>query len=291
MKALVTGGAGFIGHHLVKFLIDKKHEVVVFDLPSRKKDLTPSNVILIEGNITNKEDIEKIPKDIDVVFHLAAQARIPVSFEDPEGTMKINVEGTENMLEAFKNSIFVYTSSSAVYGNARMYAPEDTPLHPLSPYAESKIAAEKKCKEYAEKYGTKVTIIRPFNVYGAGQDPDNPYSGVMSKFAARAKNDQPLIIYGDGKQVRDFVHVSDVCNGFLLGTKKTGIYNIGTGKPTSINELAELVLKISGKKLEIKHEAPREGDIRESCADISKARKELGYKPKVTLEKGLKELI
>lgn len=292
MRVLVTGGAGFMGSHLVPSLLKQGHDVSVLDnLSAGKKGRIPKGIRFIKGDVTKAEDVRKASKDAEVIFHLAAMIDVAYSVTHPEETYKINVEGTKNLLEANDGKRFVYVSSAAVYGEAtELPISEDHPLKPISPYGESKVKAEQECVKRKGR-GTKITILRPFNIYGKGQDPKSPYTGVITKFIENAKAGQPLTIYGDGKSTRDFVNIRDVCDALLLAMKKEGTYNIGTGEPTTINELAALIKELSGSGSAIQHAQPRQGDIRDSYADITCAEKELKWSPKTELREGLKELL
>jgi UDP-glucose 4-epimerase len=289
---LVTGGAGFIGSHLVALLLEKGHSVRVFDnLATGKQENIPPKAEFFKGDITNTEDVKKASESVDTIFHLAAQVYVPLSLENPVRDAEINILGTLNLLEQNRDALFVYTSSAAVYGNTKeIPVKENAPIVPLSPYGVSKRIGEQCFALYRQLYGTKYAVTRTFNAYGPGQDPSNPYSGVISKFIDAAGRGEPLTIYGDGKQTRDFVYVGDVCDALVTCLGKEGTYNIGTGKETTLNELAELVKKVSGKDAQIVHEKEREGDILHSCADISRI-KALGWSPKTTLEHGLKSMM
>jgi UDP-glucose 4-epimerase len=210
------------------------------------------------------------------------------------------VIGTLNLLEAARRSghlkRLVYISSAAVYG-LPLYVPidEDHPKRPLSPYGVSKLSGELYARIFHELYGVPTVCIRLFNVYGKGQDPNSPYSGVISKFLERIRKGMPLVIYGDGEQTRDFIHVHDVGDMIISsieGNEVVGeVFNCGTGREVSIKELAKKMLSLSGKDLEVKHLDARPGDIKRSCADMRKAEKVLGFKPKISLEEGLRRLL
>lgn len=304
MRVLVTGGAGFIGSHLVDELLDRDFEVTVMDNLSTGKMENISHhednehFRFIEGNITNRNEVKKALKDIDEVIHTAALTSVPLSVEKPELTEKVNVEGTKNLLEnSIKNEVqrFVFSSSCAVYGRSKdLPISEDFELNPMSPYGESKLDAERYCMRFSEK-GLETVCLRYFNVYGPRQG-SGPYAGVILKFLERVKEDKPPVIYGDGEQTRDFVHVGDIVRGTLLGLEKDGIsgeaFNLGTGTEVSINELCEKILKITeSSDLKPVHEESKPGDIRRSRADLSKSREKLGYEPSVSLEEGLLDLV
>ncbi|MDK2877242.1 MAG: UDP-glucose 4-epimerase [Archaeoglobaceae archaeon] len=288
MKIFVSGASGQIGSYVLESFA-KKHDVVGFDLrPYPFKDL---DHLVIKGDLRDYRLVRDALKDVDAVIHLAAQVSVERSWEDPVYDAENNIIATINLLKASLENgvdVFVYVSSAAVYGNPR-YIPvdEDHPKSPISPYGVSKLVGELYCKLFSDKIRT--VVIRPFNVFSERMDSNNPYSGVIAKFISRAKKGLPLIIYGDGKQTRDFVHVRDVVDFIEIALKKgEGDYNVGTGKETSILELAEIVMDLAGID-KIVFEKPREGDIRRSCADITKAKK-LGFEPKTDLRRDLEEI-
>lgn len=289
MKILVTGGTGFLGSELTQQLIDKGHEVVVLDnLSAGSKENIPKEAEFIKGDIRNREDVERASEDVEAVFHLAAKISVSESMKKPDKYMDHNVTGTTNILETNKDKKIVNVSSAAAYGT-----PQEIPIkeqHPLLPesfYGVSKKLAEQACKSYREIYDTNITIARPFNIYGEGQNPDNPYAGVITIFIDRAKNDKPLTIYGDGEQTRDFIHKKDVARALIkiLGENKT--FNIGTGKEITINQLAKTIKEVTKSNSKIEHTEPREGDIERSCSDVKKLKK-TGWEPKINLKEGLK---
>lgn len=305
LRTLVTGGTGFIGSHLVDRLMKKGYEVVVLDDFSTGKvenithHLGNQRFHLVKGDVRDLEDVRKAARDVDVVFHLAAIVNVPLSIEDSLLVNDVNVRGTLNLLEASLNENterFVYVSSCAVYGEAR-YLPinEEHPIMPLSPYGISKITAEHHCRIFHQIHGLEATCLRLFNVYGPRQS-EGPYSGVITRFINRLRHGKPPIIYGDGNQTRDFVHVKDVveANMYVLQSSRCAgeAINIGTGKPSTISNLANSLIELSGKSdVKLVHKTPRKGDIRNSYADIRKAEKMLGYKPKITLREGLRKLL
>jgi len=294
MRILITGGAGFIGSYIAEFFINRGDEVVILDnLSSGKKENMPKNAVFVNGSVTNKENVKKAIKGADYVFHLAAMVSVPLSFEKPEECLKINSYGTKNILEeSLKNKVrkVIFSSSAAIYGdNLNVPLKEDEPYFPLSPYAESKVEGEKLCLKYSKK-GLKTCALRYFNVYGKRQDPKSPYSGVITLFIDKAKRGEDIIIYGDGSQTRDFVHVSDIVSANVLAMDKgEGIFNVATGKEITINSLAKEIIKISKSKSKIIYKKGRDGDIKQSLADIIKI-KRLGFNPKINLKKGLKLL-
>jgi nucleoside-diphosphate-sugar epimerase len=304
-EILVTGGAGFIGSHIVDRLLDEGLKVRVLDNCStgEKKNLAQHQnkkaFQFIEGDIRNFDLVKKTVKGADAVIHEAALVSVTRSVENPLLSNEVNVTGTVNLLKACVDAHvkrFIYASSCAVYGDT-----ETLPNHenltpkPLSPYAADKLAAENYAKVFHDVYGLETVSLRYFNVYGPRQKY-GPYSGVISIFINLLLENKPPIIYGDGKQTRDFINVKDVveANMLALSKRKTvgEVFNISTGEATTINKLTETIQKIMGKTfLKPVHTEPRPGDIKHSYGDISKARRKLEYEPKVQLEKGLSELV
>jgi len=304
-EVLVTGGAGFIGSHLVEELVRGGTSVTVIDNLStgRSENLgrhLKKKISFVKGDIRDKDAVdEAVSTRVEAVFHLAAITSVPYSFEQPNVTFEANVDGTRNLLEASQRrevERFVFVSSCAVYGDPQ-YLPVDErhSLKPMSPYAESKLEAEKACMEFSENYGLKVTILRPFNVYGPRQRKDQ-YSGVIAKFMERLHEGKPPVICGDGLQTRDFIHVEDAVRAFVL-TLRTDIavgrvFNVGTGVPTAINQLARLFLDLfDAEGIEPQYVNARPGDIKHSYADINEARIHLGFEPQVSLKDGLARLL
>lgn len=303
-KVLVTGGAGFIGSHVVDKLAGCGYGVKVFDdlsegkLSNVKGHLKNGQVCFVKGDIRDAGLVRKCVRDVDAVVHLAAVTSIPFSIERPSLTFDINTKGTLNLLDACaKTNVkrFVFASSCSVYGDpAYLPVNEEHPTFPMSPYAASKLEGEECCRTYQEQHGLSTVVLRLFNVYGPRQKLD-AYSGVIARFFSRAKKHMPLVIYGDGNQIRDFVHVWDVAEAVLKALETRGVagevFNIGFGKATSVNSLAKSVLDLAGANLDIVYENPRAGDVKASFADISKAEKQLNYGPIVPLEKGLRSLV
>ena len=304
-KIIVTGGAGFIGSHIVDRILREGYEVLVIDdlsqgrLDNISQHLNNQNFKFIKADIRDSERINTIVKDADAILHQAAVVSVTRSLEDPAYTNDVNVTGTLNLLKASTNSNvkkFIYASSCAVYGDAK--APrqsEETPTSPKSPYAATKVAAENYCKTFNRLYGLEAIPLRYFNVYGARQSY-GPYSGVITNFIDRLIREEPPVIHGDGEQARDFVDVSDIVEANILALERAGVssdpINIGTGTATSIKDLANLLIDITGRRnLKPAFDQPRTGDIRHSCADITKARRALGYEPKVPLREGLVKLL
>ncbi len=298
-KALVTGGAGFIGSHLVEALLLAGCKVVVLDNLSGGKLL---NLKPVKGHIEfYKNDIKQLDavanalKDCDVVFHLAAVVAVQQTIDAPLDSTMVNDIGTLNVLEAarkMKVRRVVFASSCAVYGDdPRLPKDESMTPMPASPYAVHKLSAEHYLRVYCELFGLETASLRFFNVFGPRQDPYSPYSGVISIFMNKAVSNQPPIIYGDGNQSRDFVYVQDVVKALLLTansrTLKGKSFNIGTGNQVRINRLWELIASISGRQLEPEYQAPRAGDILHSVGNIDMAKTLLNFNTDFSLEQGL----
>lgn len=295
MKIIVTGGAGFIGSHLCDEL-SKENEVIAYDDLSagKRENLAQGKAKLVKADILDEAALAKEMKNTDVVFHEAALVSVPLSLQNPELCMKINVQGTANVLKAAADAgvkKVILAGSAAVYGNEISgKAKEDMAGGFKSPYAISKFQMEEWARKYSEDAGMQTIVLRYFNVYGARQDASSQYSGVISKFIHSFKTGTTPVIYGDGKQTRDFVFVSDVVDANILArsAKKSGTYNIASGKSVTLLDVIGALNRITGKNLQPKFEKARDGDIRNSAADIALARKELGFGPKVFLEEGLK---
>jgi UDP-glucose 4-epimerase len=304
MRVLVTGGAGFIGSHLVDRLVNDGSSVRVLDNLSTGKlsniegHIKSGKVDFVQGDITDFDLVKKTVKDCDAVAHLAAIISVPFSVKNPKQTCETNIGGTLNLLSAAAEKgvgKFVFISSCAVYGEPS-YLPVDElhPTNPVSPYAESKLLGERYCLGFHERRLLKSVVFRLFNVYGPRQGL-NEYSGVITKFIDRLKTGQPLIIYGDGSQTRDFVHVStvvDAIHSALQSNRANGeILNIGTGTSVTIKELAQTLLNSVHSNQKITYEAAREGDIKFSYANNAKAKKLLDLQSKVTLSEGVQDLL
>ncbi len=303
-KIVVTGGAGFIGSVLVPELLKKGYQVTVLDNLSVGKKLNLRNIQehprfqFLKGDITSSKSIRVALQKADAVVHLAAQIEVAASVKDPLFTHKTNVTGTLNLLhEASNRNIekFVLASSAAVYGDTScLPIKEETLPKPISPYAASKAAAEAYLSTYAYCYGLHTVALRFFNVYGQ-KNNNSPYSGVITKFLQIAERNQSLLIDGDGVQSRDFIHVDDVVRGIILVLETEQnpgeVFNLCTGKPTSINELAAIINKITGKSLTINHGPPRIGDIKQNYGDPTKASEKLGFKAQFDLAAGLKKML
>ena len=294
MKIIITGGAGFIGKHLVELLIKKENDITIFDNFSNSKEesvmyLKNLGAKIVKGDIRKIGDINNAIKDHDIVIHLAAKISVEESIKSPSETFQTNVEGTKNVLIACeKNQIkkIIVASSAAVYGEseADVKLTEKSKINPISPYGESKVMMENEIKKITENNDMDYVILRFFNIYGKSQSPE--YAGVITKFIKKIEMNQSLEIFGDGMQTRDFISVKDVVNSIYhsIENGKNQIYNIGSGKPITIKQLAKLMITLSKKELKINYNDIKKGDIRFSEADVSLAKKELHYLPKYSLE-------
>jgi UDP-glucose 4-epimerase len=299
MKILVTGGAGFIGKYIVKSLL-KNNTVTIYDNleSSSKKSIEPlisSGASFIKGDILDFELLKKSSVEHDIVIHLAAKSDVVESTLHPEITENVNVNGTKNVLKCcIENKIkkIIFASSAAVYGNSvKIPINEKTKIEPISPYGKSKLSAETILKKICEENNLKYIIFRMFNVYGKGQNEN--FSGVITKFLRNIANDKPIIIYGDGKQTRDFVSIYDVVKAFeiAVNSERTGTYNIiASGEYISINELSKILSSTLNKKLKIKHVEKQKDDIQNSQADITLAENELGFRPTISLKEELSSI-
>ena len=302
MNVFVTGGAGFIGSVLVKSLLEKENQVTIFDdfSNSSEKKILPlieKGAKLVKGDIRDVELLKKSIVNCDIVVHLAAKIDVEKSIKNPEITNEVNVTGTVNVLRAcVENKIknVIALSSAAVFGNpTNLPLTEESKTNPSSPYGASKLAMEHYMHDFSHSYEINSLILRVFNVYGPGQS--DAYAGVISKFLYNISQNKPLVIFGDGSNTRDFVSVNDVIaviNNSIdnIEGKKGNSYNIASGKHISIKELAELMISISGKKLEIKYEPAKKGEIAHSQTLIELAKQDLGFLPSVELKDGLKKL-
>jgi UDP-glucose 4-epimerase len=300
----VTGGAGFIGSHLVDRLVNYGYYVrVVDDLSTGRQNniqghLNSGKVDFVKGDIRDPSVIKKCLDDVSMVVHLAALASVPLSVANPDLAFDVNLLGTLNLLRLSAQAHidrFVFASSCAVFGDPEFLpVNEKARTNPISPYAESKLIAERYCLGFSDRKLLKMVVLRFFNVYGPRQGM-NDYSGVITRFVEFCKQGLPLVIYGNGSQTRDFVNVIDVVEAVLASMKTSKaqgeVFNIGSGKPTSLKALAKTILELAAVELEVRYEKSRSGDIENSYADISKAKKFLGYAPKVSLSEGLRVLL
>jgi UDP-glucose 4-epimerase len=300
MKYIVTGGAGFIGSHIVE-AIAGSHEVVVIDNFSSGKpenlSMFGTRVNSIQGSITDLLLLKDAFKGADGIFHLAAIASVARSVNDPFATHKTNLTGTLNVLLAARECgvrKVVFSSSSAVYGDEpTLPKREELPPAPLSPYAVTKLAGEYYCNVFSGLFGMNTVSLRYFNVFGPRQDPHSEYAAVIPKFIMRLLGHQPPIIFGDGLQSRDFVYVKDVVQANLLAMQSstTGTFNIGSGQKIDLNTLASTLAEIMKVRLPPVYEKPRHGDIRDSVSAITAAKKAFGYQTRYSLDEGLAETV
>jgi UDP-glucose 4-epimerase len=296
MKILVSGSAGQVGSSLAEYLM-KDHQVVGVDL--RIPEWDEVKKLTIKGDVRDAGHIKKLMKDMDVVVHAAAQVNVDASLKEPIVDASHNIDGTLTLLECARDinvQRFIYISSAAVYGNPpAIPITEDEHLHPISPYGASKLTGEIYSMVYYRSFDLPTVCIRPFNIYSERQDPESPYSGVITRFKENLSNGKPPVICGDGGHTRDFVHVCDVVKMIerCISSKRSvgRVYNCGTGIGTSIKSLADLMIAISGKNVRPAYDKERPGEIDHSVAEITRAKMELGFQPSTTLEKGLRELL
>jgi len=301
MNILVTGGAGFIGKYLVKFLLEKENSVTIFDNFSNSSEksinfLTEMGAKIVKGDITNIKDLENVIENYDTIIHLAAQISVLESIKNPDKTFQVNVEGTNNVLSICKKNFvkkIVIASSAAVYGESSQnnQLKEESQMEPISPYGESKMKMEQNIIKFANNNKIDYVILRFFNIYGIGQSPE--YAGVITKFLKNIINEESLKIFGDGLQTRDFVAIHDVIQSIYnaLIYDKNGVFNIASGEKITIKELAKQMITLSGKTLEIQFLAEKQGDIRHSQANIERSKNQIAYSPKWELKEGIKELL
>ena len=303
VRCLVTGGAGFIGSHIVRGLLEAGHKVRVLDnLETGKRanlDEVLDRIDLIEGDICDPIAAKEALSGVERVFHQAALASVPLSLERPLDTHRACATGTLNMLhQSVKSGVkrFVYAASSSAYGDQPTSSKRETDLPlPLSPYAVAKLTGEYYCQAYFHSFGLETVGIRYFNVFGPRQDPESPYSAVIPLFVSRILTGQRPIIYGDGLQSRDFTYVANVVHGNMLAAERPNIggrvINVADGGQTTLLQLLTLLSQMLGRSIEPDFQPARVGDVRESLADITLARRLLGYEPKVRLEEGIKRTI
>lgn len=293
---LITGGAGFIGSHLAAALAADNEVRILDSLTTGRRANIPSEATFIEGDLRDEETLVCATKNVDLIFHEAALVSVQRSIEAPLTSHDINVTATLELLEAARkqDAHVVLASSAAIYGQ-----PDKVPIeeadskNPTSPYGLEKLTVDHYAQQYHDLYGLDTVALRYFNAYGPRQ-PAGDYSGVISIFVEQAKNDEPITVHGDGKQTRDFIFIEDIVQANILasGTEHVGeSYNIGTEKSITIRELAETITDIMDSSSEIIHTDGRDGDIRHSEPNITKARNKLGYEPTVSLEDGLEQTI
>jgi UDP-glucose 4-epimerase len=302
-RYLVTGGAGFIGSNTCLRLLERGEEVVVVDNFStgRRENIAPflNEITLVECDIRDRERMERVVRGMDYVIHLAALPSVQRSVEDPLTSNDVNINGTLNLLVAARDNgvrQFVFASSSAVYGEKpRLPKTERMIPSPLSPYALSKLTGEYYCQIFNQLYGLKFVALRYFNVFGPRQDPGSEYAAVIPRFITALLREEPPIVFGDGEQSRDFTFVENVvdanCRACQSEAAAGNIMNIAVGSRISLNQLLDRLRVIMGTDIEAVYDAPRPGDIRHSFADISRAKRFLGYSPAIEIEEGLKKTI
>ena len=299
---LVTGGAGFIGSHLVEELVRRGERVRVADsfITGKRENLTHvSGVELVEGDLADFAVAQRAVAGIDYVLHQAAIPSVPRSVQDPITSNRANIDASLNVLVAARDAgvkRVVYAGSSSAYGNTPTLPKVETmPTAPLSPYALQKLVAEQYCRIFTQLYGLETVTIRYFNVFGPRQDPSSPYSGVISLFIRALVEGRAPTIYGDGEQTRDFTYVANVVDGVLRACAAPDasgeVINVATGGRISLNELFRVVKGLTGATVKPIYAETRAGDVRDSQANIDKARRLLGYEPTVTLEQGLDKTV
>jgi UDP-glucose 4-epimerase len=301
-RILVTGGGGFIGSNLVRALIERGDTVRVLDNFStgNRANLEGLDVEVVEGELRSYERVHNAVRGTEIVFHLGALGSVPRSVQDPLTSSAVNVEGTLNVLLAARDEgvrRVVYSSSSSVYGPRReLPVTEDLPPDPISPYGVAKLAAERYCVSFSRVYESfESVVVRYFNVFGPRQSPSSQYAAVIPLFVTAIDADEPVTIYGDGEQRRDFTYVANVVDGTIRAAEAAGasgkIFNVAASAPVTVNAVAAAIGDVLGKPVEKTFEPPRIGDIRDSWADVSAAREVLGWEPTVALEEGLRRTI
>jgi nucleoside-diphosphate-sugar epimerase len=300
MRYLVTGGAGFIGSNIVDELLRRGQSVLVLDdLSTGKKENLVAHGTVAEfqkGSICDFESVRSMCRGMDYVIHLAAQTSVPLSIKQPLETNRVNVDGTLHVFEAARQAgvkRVVFAGSSAIYGETPTLPKEETMIPaPISPYGVAKFVNELYGQVFGRVYGLENVSLRYFNVFGPRQEPSSPYSGVLSKFMLAMLRGEPLVIFGDGEQSRDFTYITNVVDATLRACEAPGVsgmaFNVGTGSRITLNQVVQSLGRITGLELRAKYDPPRAGDILHSQASIERARKHLGYAPTVGLEEGLR---
>ena len=301
-KVVVTGGAGFIGSHLAEELQNRGRYVIILDDFSTGKRANIDRILkknsaeFVEGSVTDLALLQTLFKETEYVFHQAALARVPFSIDNPLAANEVNITGTLNVLLAARDNKVkkvVFASSSSVYGDTSVLPQHEAMYtNPLSPYALTKLAGEYYCSIFNNIFKLNTICLRYFNVYGPRQDPHSQYAMVIPAFISRVSSGIPPVIFGDGEQSRDFTFIQDVVNVNIRAAESdvNGVFNVGGGKNITINQLAELIIKLLQKDLKPVYDKPRLGDVKHTLADVSKA-KIFGYEPEWKLEDGLKKII
>jgi UDP-glucose 4-epimerase len=298
-RVLVTGGAGFIGSNLVRALLERGDDVRVLDNFStgNRANLARLDVEIIEGELRSYERVHNAVRGRELVYHLGALGSVPRSVQDPLTSSAVNVEGTLNVLLAARDEgvrRVVFSSSTSVYGSTRdLPTTEETAPDPISPYGVAKLAAERYCVSFSRVYESfESVVLRYFNVFGPRQSPFSQYAAAIPLFVKAIAEGEPITVFGDGEQSRDFTYVGNIVDATLRAGDTEGtsgeIFNIAAGAPATLNHVAETIGAILGKPVERRHLPPRPGDIRDSWADLAKSERILGYRPKVGLEDGLR---
>jgi UDP-glucose 4-epimerase len=298
-KALVTGGAGFIGSNLVRALLERGDEVRVLDNFStgNRANLSGLDVEIVEGELRSYERVHNAVRGTEIVYHLGALGSVPRSVQDPLTSSAVNVEGTLNVLLAARDEgvrRVVFSSSSSIYGSAgELPRTEAMAPDPISPYGVAKLAAERYCVSFSRVYDQFETVVlRYFNVFGPRQSPFSQYAAVVPLFLTAVAAGEPVTIHGDGRQSRDFTYVDNVVDATLLAASTAGVsgrtFNVAAGSPASVDQLADTIGRILGRPVEKTYVEERPGDVRDSWADVSTAHAVLGYTPAVSLEEGLR---
>jgi len=309
MRVLITGGAGFIGSHLVEAFLQAGAEVRVLDSlrTGRRENLAEvlercagqGSYTLFEGDITDRTHVQEAVVGADYVLHHAALPSVQRSVEDPLSTDRINVQGTLQVLVAARDAgvkRVIFASSSSVYGDTALLPKvEEMPSNPVSPYAVSKLAGEAYCRAFTRVYGLETVALRYFNVFGPRQDPHSPYAAVVPRFLDAILHNNPPVVYGDGLQSRDFSYIENVVRANLLAVSAPGVagevFNIACGEGVSLQDIIRLLAELLRRPVHPQYQAPRPGDIRHSRADISKAERMLGYRPLIRFREGLERTV
>ncbi len=305
IRVLITGGAGFIGSHLVGAFLEMGADVCVLDNmgTGHRENLQQSGghgrLTLLEGEVTDGDLVRDAVRGVDYVLHQAALPSVQRSVEDPLRTDRVNVQGTLTVLTAAREAgvkRVIYASSSSIYGDTpRLPQCEDLPSNPCSPYAVSKLAGEAYCRAFTRVYGLETVSLRYFNVFGPHQDPSSPYAAVVPRFIDALRQNKPPLIYGDGLQSRDFTYIANVVHANQLALTATGIsgevFNIACGEAITLQAMLQSLSEFLGRPVHPEYHPPRTGDIRHSLADISKAERMLGYRPVVRFREGLEQTV